>query len=138
MKRVAEIAKKHDILIISDEIYGSYSYQEPFESMISIEGMKERSIIINSFSKDFTMTGWRVGNNIAPDYIIKVMQQINENVFNAGFFQIDKINIENRFLIIIWIEIFLFEKKEISFGISSNSNIRGETAKSLPKSKNKP
>lgn len=80
LKRVAEIAKKHDILIISDEIYGSYSYQEPFESMISIEGMKERSIIINSFSKDFTMTGWRVGNNIAPDYIIKVMQQINENV----------------------------------------------------------
>ena len=42
--------------------------------------MKERTIVINSFSKNFTMTGWRVGNIIAPDYIIKIVQQINENV----------------------------------------------------------
>ena len=42
--------------------------------------MRERTIIINSFSKNFTMTGWRVGNIIAPDYIIKIVQQINENV----------------------------------------------------------
>lgn len=80
LKRVAEIAKKHDILIISDEIYGSYSYQEPFKSMITIESIKERLIVINSFSKDFTMTGWRIGNVIAPFNIIKVIQQINENV----------------------------------------------------------
>lgn len=42
--------------------------------------MKKRTITINSFSKDFTMTGWRLGNIIAPDYIIKTIQQINENV----------------------------------------------------------
>ena len=42
--------------------------------------MQERTIIINSFSKNFTMTGWRVGNIVAPDYIIKIVQQINENV----------------------------------------------------------
>ena len=42
--------------------------------------MKERAITINSFSKNFTMTGWRIGNIIAPDYLVKIMQQINENV----------------------------------------------------------
>lgn len=42
--------------------------------------MKERTIILNSFSKNFTMTGWRVGNIIAPDYIIRIVQQVNENV----------------------------------------------------------
>jgi aspartate/methionine/tyrosine aminotransferase len=80
MNNVAEIAKKHDLLVIADDIYGSYSYQEPFIPLITLEGMRERTITINSFSKDFTMTGWRVGNIIAPDYIIKVIQQINENV----------------------------------------------------------
>ena len=42
--------------------------------------MKERTITLNSFSKNFTMTGWRIGNIIAPDYIIRIIQQINENV----------------------------------------------------------
>ena len=46
----------------------------------ALGAMKERTITINSFSKDYTMTGWRVGNIIAPDYIIKTVQQINENV----------------------------------------------------------
>jgi aspartate/methionine/tyrosine aminotransferase len=80
MNNIAEIAKKHDLLVVADDIYGSFSYVEPFTPMITIEGMEERTITINSFSKDFTMTGWRVGNIIAPDYIIEVIQQINENV----------------------------------------------------------
>ena len=46
----------------------------------SLPGMRERTITLNSFSKNFTMTGWRVGNIIAPNYIIKTIQQINENV----------------------------------------------------------
>jgi len=77
---IAEIAKQYDLLVISDEIYGLYSFQDKFMSMVEVEGMKERTIIINSFSKDYTMTGWRVGQVIAPDYIIKTIQQINENV----------------------------------------------------------
>lgn len=80
MNDVANIAKKYDLLVIADDIYGSYSYKEPFTPMLTVDGMRERTITINSFSKDFTMTGWRVGNIIAPDYIIKVIQQINENV----------------------------------------------------------
>lgn len=80
MKKIAEIAEKHDLIVVSDDIYTAFSYQNPFVPFASLPGMKERTIIINSFSKNFTMTGWRVGNIIAPDYIIKIVQQINENV----------------------------------------------------------
>lgn len=80
MEKIAEIAEKYDLIVISDDIYTAFSYQNPFVPFASLPGMRERTIILNSFSKDFTMTGWRVGNIIAPDYIIKVIQQINENV----------------------------------------------------------
>lgn len=80
MEKIAAIAEKYDLIVISDDIYTSFSYQNPFVPFASLPGMKERTIIINSFSKNFTMTGWRVGNIIAPDYIIRTIQQINENV----------------------------------------------------------
>ena len=80
MEKIAEIAEKYDLIFISDDIYTAFSYQNPFVPFASLPGMQERTIIINSFSKNFTMTGWRVGNIIAPDYIIKIVQQINENV----------------------------------------------------------
>ncbi|KAF5045892.1 MAG: pyridoxal phosphate-dependent aminotransferase [Sedimentibacter saalensis] len=80
LESIRDIAVKYDLIVISDDIYTSFSFNEPFIPIASIEGMKERTIIINSFSKNFTMTGWRIGNIIAPDYIIKVIQQINENV----------------------------------------------------------
>jgi len=80
MKIIAEIAEKHDLIVIADDIYTSFSYERTFTPFASLPGMKERTIIINSFSKNFTMTGWRIGNIIAPDYIISTIQQINENV----------------------------------------------------------
>lgn len=80
MKKIAEIAEKYDLVVISDEIYTGFSFEHPFVPFASIEGMKKRTITINSFSKNFVMTGWRVGNIIAPDYIVQVIQQINENV----------------------------------------------------------
>lgn len=80
MEKIAAIAEKHDLIVVSDDIYTAFSYQNPFVPFASLPGMKERTIIINSFSKNFTMTGWRVGNIVAPDYIIKIVQQINENV----------------------------------------------------------
>ncbi len=80
MEKIAEIAVKYDLIVISDDIYTSFSYQNPFVPFATMPGMRERTIILNSFSKNFTMTGWRVGNIIAPEYIIKVIQQINENV----------------------------------------------------------
>lgn len=77
---IRDIAVKYDLIVISDDIYTSFCYEEPFIPLICTDGMKERTIIINSFSKNFTMTGWRIGNIIASDYIIKIIQQINENV----------------------------------------------------------
>ena len=80
MKKIAAIAEKHDLVVISDEIYTSFSFEHPFIPFASLPGMKERTITINSFSKNFVMTGWRLGNIIAPPDIIRVIQQINENV----------------------------------------------------------
>lgn len=80
MEQIARIAETYDLIVIADDIYTAFSYQNAFVPFASLPGMKERTIILNSFSKNFTMTGWRVGNIIAPDYIIKVIQQINENV----------------------------------------------------------
>lgn len=80
MENIARIAKEKDLIVISDEIYTLYSFDNPFMSMLNIDGMKERTIVINSFSKDFTMTGWRIGHIIAPDYLITVIRQISEKI----------------------------------------------------------
>lgn len=80
MKEIAEIAERYDLIVIADDIYTAFSYQNPFVPFASLPGMRERTIILNSFSKNFTMTGWRVGNIIAPEYVIRIIQQINENV----------------------------------------------------------
>ncbi len=80
MREIGEIARKYDLIVIADDIYTAFSYQSPFVPFLSIPGMRERTITINSFSKNFTMTGWRIGNIIAPDYLIRTIQTINENV----------------------------------------------------------
>jgi aspartate/methionine/tyrosine aminotransferase len=79
MQDIKHVAREHGLLIIADDIYGSLSYQEPFKPFVLINGL-ESTITINSFSKDFVMTGWRVGSIIAPDYIIRTIKEINENV----------------------------------------------------------
>ena len=80
MQQLAEMAQKHDLLVIADDIYTAFSYQNPFVPIAKLPGMKERTITLNSFSKNFTMTGWRIGNIIAPDYLIETIQNINENL----------------------------------------------------------
>lgn len=80
MKEIAIIAEKYDLIVIADDIYTAFSYQHPFIPFVSVKAMKDRTITINSFSKDYTMTGWRIGNIVAPDYIISTVQLINENV----------------------------------------------------------
>ena len=84
MEKIGKIAEKYDLIVIADDIYTSFSYQNEFVPFASLPGMKERTITLNSFSKNFTMTGWRLGNIIAPDYIIRTIQQVNEAmVFTA-------------------------------------------------------
>lgn len=80
LKDIANIAKKYDLLVIADDIYTSFSYASKFVPISSLPDMKERTITINSFSKNYIMTGWRIGNIIAPRDIISVIQIINENI----------------------------------------------------------
>lgn len=78
LEKIAEIVRKHDLLVISDEIYSELSYKEPHFSIASLPGMRERTILINGFSKAYAMTGWRLGYALAPagimDYMIKIHQ----------------------------------------------------------------
>lgn len=84
MEQISNIAKKHDLLILADDIYTIFNYDDPFIPMSTLEGMKERTITIGSFSKDFAMTGWRIGYIYAPSYMIDIFKDINENnVFTA-------------------------------------------------------
>lgn len=80
MKKIGEIAEKYDLIVIADDIYTAFSYQQKFVPFASMPGMFRRTITINSFSKNFLMTGWRVGNIIAPHYFINTIQQINNSV----------------------------------------------------------
>lgn len=80
MQQIAEIVQKYDLVVIADDIYTDYSYENPFVPFAKIEGMRERTITLNSFSKGFNMTGWRVGHIVAPVYLTDVIQEINENV----------------------------------------------------------
>lgn len=81
LEKIAEIAKEHDLFVISDEVYRYFVYEDAeFSSISSIEGMKERTIVIDSFSKSYAMTGWRVGFAAGPSEVIQNMTKLHENV----------------------------------------------------------
>lgn len=75
---IASVIKKHDLLVISDEIYAELTYDESFTSIASLEGMIDRTIIISGFSKAFAMTGWRLGYATGPASIIQAMTKIHQ------------------------------------------------------------
>ncbi|MEH7108699.1 aminotransferase [Bacillus sp. JJ1764] len=76
LEEIAEVVKKHDLIVISDEIYAELTYDEVFTSFAAIEGMYDRTILINGFSKGFAMTGWRLGYLAAPKPFVEVMLKI--------------------------------------------------------------
>lgn len=78
LEKIAKIVKKHDLLLIADEIYAELSYDEEFTSFAAIEGMSERTILVNGFSKAFAMTGWRLGFVCAPKDISEGMYKIHQ------------------------------------------------------------
>ncbi len=80
LEEIAKVIKKHDLIVISDEIYAELSYGIEHVSIASIEGMRERTIVINGFSKTFAMTGWRVGFVCAPQEVLAVMLKIHQYV----------------------------------------------------------
>lgn len=81
LEAIAEIAKKNDILVVADEAYSCILFDDvKFTSIIDISGMKNHTILVNSFSKRYSMTGWRVGYAVGDEDIISAMARLQENV----------------------------------------------------------
>ncbi|MBQ4078826.1 aminotransferase class I/II-fold pyridoxal phosphate-dependent enzyme [bacterium] len=78
LEAIAKIIIEKDIYVMSDEIYSELSYKEKHVSIAALAGMKERTILINGFSKAYAMTGWRLGYACAPKEIIKQMTKIHQ------------------------------------------------------------
>ena len=78
LKGIAEVVLKHDLFVISDEIYSELTYGSRHVSIASFPGMKERTIVINGFSKSYAMTGWRLGYACGPKVILDQMLKIHQ------------------------------------------------------------
>ena len=78
LEKIAEIVMEKDIFVLSDEIYSELSYKGDHVTIASIPGMKERTILINGFSKAYAMTGWRLGYACGPREIIEQMTKIHQ------------------------------------------------------------
>lgn len=78
LEKLVPVILKHDLLVISDEIYSELSYKERHVSIASLPGMRERTVVINGFSKSYAMTGWRLGFACAPAEIIKYMLKVHQ------------------------------------------------------------
>ena len=75
---IAPVIEKHDLVVLSDEIYAELSYGIKPTSFASIKGMKERTVIVSGFSKAFAMTGWRLGYALGPEPIIAQMTKLHQ------------------------------------------------------------
>lgn len=84
LEPIAEFAKEHDLLVISDEIYSELTYGRKHVSIGSLPDMKERTIVINGFSKAFAMTGWRLGYVAAPKVIMEQMVKVHQYCIMAA------------------------------------------------------
>lgn len=79
MEEIAEVIKRHDIMVLSDEIYSELTYGDrPPVSFAAIEDMKERTVVVNGFSKSYAMTGWRLGYALGPEEIIAQMTKLHQ------------------------------------------------------------
>ena len=79
LEEIAQVVIENDLIVVSDEIYAELTYyDEPHVSIASLPGMKERTILINGFSKSYAMTGWRLGYACGPEVIIKQMLKIHQ------------------------------------------------------------
>ena len=78
LEAIAEVIIRHDLFVISDEIYGELTYKGEHVSIATLPGMIERTILINGFSKAYAMTGWRLGYACGPKNIIEQMLKIHQ------------------------------------------------------------
>ena len=82
-RRMAELAVKHDLLVLSDEIYARIIYGADYVSMMNYPGMDERTLIIDGFSKSFAMTGWRLGYTVVPARIVPALDLMAVNSYTC-------------------------------------------------------
>lgn len=81
LRAIADVAIKHDLFVLSDEVYSELLYDgHVHRSIAALPGMRERTLVINSFSKSFAMTGWRLGFASGPSHVVKKMTVLQENV----------------------------------------------------------
>ena len=78
LEKIAKVIIEKDIFVMSDEIYSELTYKDKHISIVSIPGMKERTLLINGFSKAYAMTGWRLGYACGPKELIKQMTKIHQ------------------------------------------------------------
>ena len=78
LEAIAKIIEKHDLSVLSDEIYSELCYTDQHVSIANIPGMRERTILINGFSKSYAMTGWRLGYACGPKQIVEQMYKIHQ------------------------------------------------------------
>jgi len=97
LREIAELAKKHDLWVVADEIYARILFGGEYESIWRLPGMAERTVIIDGFSKSFAMTGWRLGYAVAPKHVIDAMDLVVLNTFTctAEFTQVAAIEALN-------------------------------------------
>ena len=84
LEGLAAFCIEHDLLVIADDIYTNFTYEEKFYPIRALPGMGERTVTINSFSKNFIMTGFRVGNLVAPAEVVRAVRQLNEYVMYSA------------------------------------------------------
>ena len=78
LEAIAKVIKEHDLYVLSDEIYSELCYTDKHVSIANIDGMWERTVLINGFSKSYAMTGWRLGYACGPEKIIEQMYKIHQ------------------------------------------------------------
>ena len=78
LEEIAKIVEEYDLFVISDEIYSELTYEQKHVSIASLPGMKERTVLINGFSKSYAMSGWRLGYACAPANILSQMLKIHQ------------------------------------------------------------
>jgi aspartate aminotransferase len=89
LETIAALAMRHDVTVVSDEIYCRNLYEGTFVSIAEIDGMRERTIILDGFSKAYAMTGWRLGYGVMPASIAKIVALVGQNTYScvAAFVQ---------------------------------------------------
>ncbi len=80
LTQIVSFAQKNNLIILSDEVYRGFSFDKAFTPLYQIEGARERTLVLGSFSKDYAMTGWRIGYVFGPEHVIDCMRELNEGI----------------------------------------------------------